>query len=155
MCTPLKTHTLLLALLVLICLLVLTAPPAFAQATAVNPTTVEFTASPDHAGAWLNGDAKVTEYRAVYFYASSDVTTATPVAVISIGKPAPNAAGAIAVTAASLPALFGGLAHGVVYKATIDTVGPSGSSRSTASGPFGFETRTAPGPASLVVVPGN
>lgn len=123
---------------------------ASAQSTIVNPTSLEFQASPDHSGKWLDGSDKVTEYRVEYFLDATDPTTGTPAGTVSLGKPTPDASGKVSVSQAGL---FASLSMaGVVYKATVLTVGPSGSSRSVASGPFGFETRVAPSPASAVVL---
>lgn len=124
------------------------ATSAFAQSIVVNPTTVEFQASPDHAGKWLDGTDKVTGYRADYFLAS-DTTMGTPAATVSLNKPTPDATGKVSVSTSAFPSA---LAADVVYKVIVVTVGPSGSTRSAASGPFGFETRVAPSPASAVVV---
>lgn len=73
---------------------------------------------------------------------------------VPLGKPAPSATGKITVTSTDTPTLFATpLGVGTLYRAAVDTVGPGGSARSAAtSNPFGFETRSAPAPATAVAV---
>ncbi len=70
----------------------------------------------------------VTSYRLDVFASGADPATATPVATVNLGKPAPDANGDITVDESSL---FSALAPGN-YLATVSAVGSGGSSRSAA-----------------------
>lgn len=127
----------------------------YAQATipnlVLNPTTVAFTASPDHAAtAPLSGEALVTRYEGRYFTldaAGNIPAGATPAFVVDYGKPTPGAGNTITLTNA-----LGGMLPNTAYRLIVFAVGPGGEAESNASNPFGRETRSAPRPASSVVV---
>lgn len=103
----------------------LTAAPAASSAPSPDPQPlpaprfVAFTASADH--------AVVTRYELEIFASGSTPGTATPVAALNLGKPAPSG-GEITVDCS---AFFAGLASGN-YQATVTAIGSSGSSRSAA-----------------------
>lgn len=102
----------------------------------------------------VTGQPKVVRYDIAYFDEAVDVTTGTPISVTSLGKPTPNAQGAIwfgAGTSTPLPAY----PLGRRLKAVIDAVGQGTlrSSRGTAntSNPFGQSAPpTAPAAPSQV-----
>jgi chitinase len=83
------------------------------------PTGVAFTASVD--------DATVTSYQIDVFAPGVDTTTATPIASINGGHPAPDATNTITI---SVPSFFSALAPGN-YQLTVSAVSPSGLGRST------------------------
>lgn len=83
------------------------------------PTTAVFQASADDA-------TRVDSYRLDVFANGANPAVATPVGSISLGKPAPDAAGTITVNEA---AFFAALAPGS-YIATVTAIGPGGSARS-------------------------
>lgn len=117
-------------------LFVLLGAPAFAQTTTVlNPSTVIFTASPDH-NATIGGTAVVSNY-VLEVYDGTTLVRST-----DLGKPTPNASNDI-----SAPLTNAGLAKNKVYTAFVVAVGPGGSARSaTGSSPFAWPD--APRPAS-------
>lgn len=92
----------------------------------------------------------VARYDILYFAEGANVATATPVTTTAIGKPAPNAQGAIwfgAGTATPLPAY----PLGQRLKAVVVAVGPGGLASprgaTNTSNPFGQST-PAPAPAA-------
>lgn len=93
------------------------------SASTSRPTTVVFTASPDHA-------TLVTSY-VVAIYRAADPVTATPVASRDIGKPTPSG-GDISV---DITTLVSPLAAGNYY-AVVRSVGSGGSTTSTPSAAF-------------------
>lgn len=110
-------------------LLVLLVSPSSAQTTVViNPTTVFFTPSTDHATVLSDGTAIVTRYELRLFLKGA----ASPVQVFSLGKPTPTA-DLITVTN---PAWFTALALNAEAFAKVAAVGPGGEGVSSASGPF-------------------
>ena len=121
---------LLCILSVLIVILTLAAPVA-AQ-TVVNPTTVVFTASADHATLGLDGQPLVTNYE-LRIYVQTPLGQ-TPAFVSDIGKPTPGAANVISVLNA---AWFTGLTPNVKYIARVVAIGPTGEGVSNDSNPFG------------------
>jgi hypothetical protein len=87
-----------------------------------TPWMVVFAASADHA------TTKVTSYVVDVFASGANVTTATPLASINLGKPTPNASGDISVDETTfLKALAVGN-----YLTTVSAVGPGGKARSAA-----------------------
>ena len=88
-----------------------------------TPTTLVFTASPDHA-------TLVTSYT-VALYRASDPVTATPVASKSLGKPTPSNN----EISASISDIVNPLPAGSYY-AVVTAVGSGGSARSSPSSPF-------------------
>jgi hypothetical protein len=91
-----------------------------APTSTAAPTAVAFHASADH--------ATVTSYRFDVFASGADPATATPVATVNLGKPAPDANGDITSNQA---ALFNALPAGN-YQATVTAIASGGSSRSPA-----------------------
>src|SRR5688572_22693560 len=106
----------------LFCLLAL---PVSAQVI-VNPTKVDFPASPDQTVTFGGVDV-VTKYELVIARQS---LPNTPVSTTDLGKPTP-VGGVISVP---LPA---GLPNNTVLLATVRTIGPGGTTPSVASDPFG------------------
>jgi len=88
-------------------------------ATQPPPTGVIFQASVDH--------ATVTSYRVEVFAAGADPNTATAIATIDVGKPAPNASNDISV---SIPSFFQALAPGN-YQLTVAALNGAQFTRST------------------------
>lgn len=112
---------------------VICAMPYLAGAQAVSdPQAVEFDPSPQHSAVDGSGAALVTRYDlSVYNPGGS-----TPLRTVSLGKPSPGGDGKIRV--AFLALMTPPLATGVMYEAKIITVGPGGSTPSTASNGFTF-----------------
>lgn len=114
-----------------------------------NPVLAEHNATDPVTGApnW-----QITRYDILYFAESVDVTTGSPIQTTSIGKPTPNAQGAIwfgAGTSTPLPAY----PLGQRLKAVVVAVGPGGSSprgAAATSNPFGQA-----GPAPVPTAPSN
>lgn len=108
----------------LLCLLaLLIAAPLSAQT--LNPTRVEFTASPDHSTT-IGTTAVVTKYE-VLIVRQTD--TGTILSVTDIGKPTPVAN----VINVAVP---GSLPNNTLLQAAIRTTGPGGASTSVLSDPF-------------------
>ena len=139
----------LVALVLVLLLPLLPAASARAQAPplTLNPTTVEFTASPDHAATGLDGQPVVTNY-VLRVYVSTDVALSTVVATLDIGKPAPNTQNTISVTNA---VWFAALTPRTKYVATVAAKGPSGEGVSAVSNPFGNQGPPAAGGTPNVV----
>ena len=83
-------------------------------------TRVAFTASTDH-------DTIVTSYLLEVFASGADVNTASPIASVDLGKPAPDVNRDITVDET---AFFNALAPGS-YIVTVSAVAPEGSARCT------------------------
>lgn len=128
-----RTSLCLAALLVLA-----SALPVSAQTTTLNPSTVTFTASPDHTTT-LGGTAVLTSY-VVEVYDGASLVKST-----DVGKPTPAANGDITVPLSSQS-----LAKNKVFTAQVAAVGPGGTSRSAPSNPFAYPG--APAAASSVRV---
>lgn len=96
------------------------------SAQTLNPTHVEFTASPDHA-ATIGTQAIVTKYELLVVRQSAPTTPVVP--VVDLGKPTPSA-GAITVP------VPGGLPNNTLLQVSIRTVGPGGTTASALSDPF-------------------
>lgn len=109
----------------LACLLALVPLTASAQVI-VNPTSIEFTASADHA-ATFGGSALVTKYELVVVRQSAPTV---PVVVTDLGKPTP-AANVITVP------VPGGLPNNTVLQVSVRTTGPGGVTAGVLSDPFG------------------
>jgi hypothetical protein len=127
--------------------------PIVAQAqTVVNPTAIEFTASPTHNSTDpLTGEALLTRYDAKYYLASAcnpTCPTTTPAFTINLAKPAP-VAGKITVSN-----VFQGLVLNTPYKAVVVAVGPGGTSpQAQGDLPFGNRGPLAPpAPVSEVAI---
>jgi hypothetical protein len=98
-----------------------TAPATVTVATSVSPPTgVVFQASTDHA-------TLVTSYELRVFSNGANPATATPLAKVNVGKPAPATNGDITV---SQPTFFSNLATGT-YVAAVAAIGSGGMSTST------------------------
>jgi len=101
-----------------------------AQTPVVNPLTVTFTASADHAATLPDGTAMVTRYEIRHF-----LTGATsPVQVGNLAKPAPVSGVITASITGSLASLP--FSPTQVYTAKIAAIGPTGEGVSAASNPF-------------------
>lgn len=108
------------------------AVPAFAQATVINPVTVEFLASVDHATLGLDGAPLVASYEMRIFV--QNPLGSTPIFSTSLGKPTPGAGNLISITNA---VWFSGLTPNVKYVAKVAAIGPTGEGVSALSNPFG------------------
>lgn len=116
---------------VALCAFVLVALPSFVHGqTVIDPVMVEFTPSPDHSAALLDGSPIVASYE---LQAIAQNATGAIAITKGLGKPAPNSQGLIA---AMVPE-FATLTPGAVYTATVSAVGPGGRTASAPSGPFG------------------
>lgn len=128
---------------VVFALLLAWCPAAVAQTVVLNPTTVEFDPSPDHALNGLDGAPLVTRYQLEMFLEGAVL----PFSVQDLGKPSPGPDGKIRIVNASW---FVALAMNVRYVAKVLTIGPTGVGVSDPSNPFG---RTGPPrPVSGLVV---
>lgn len=103
------------------------------QANVQNPTTFEFTPSPDH-NTSENGVALVTRYDLEVYNAANAVAT-----TINAGKPTP-VNNLITNTSLLRPATVG-LPAGT-YTAKVAAVGPGGTARSASSNPFDLTPRS-------------
>jgi hypothetical protein len=113
--------------------------------TAVNPTKVEFSPSPNHNDVSpLDGTALVTRYE-LRVYPQGQTTVA---AIQDLLKPAP-ANGVIDVTL-DPAAVVSKLATDALYVARVAAIGPRGEGVSGLSNPFGFAGTTPPGAPSTV-----
>lgn len=120
------------------------AASARAQTVVVNPVTVEFAPSSDHAVIALDGQPMVARYE-MRIYVETPLGP-TPAFTQDIGKPTP-VAGKITVTNA---VWFSGLTPNTRYVAKVAAVGPTGEGVSDPSNPFGLVG--APTAPTLVVV---
>lgn len=112
------------------CALVLLALwPAVADAqTTLNPSTVEFTPSADHAVTLPTGEPAVTSYRfEIWVQGATAAWSSVP-----LDKPTPEADGKIRAT----PALLLAVPVGQIYVAHVVAVGPAGEGRSDPSNAF-------------------
>ena len=106
--------------------------PALAQPV-LDPNFLEFTASADHDGVGTNGAPLVQRYDFLLYALGSP----TPVLVVGLGKPAPDAARTIRI---ALSAILSPLpAGGITYEVRIAAVGPGGSTPSSPSNGFTFQ----------------
>ena len=126
------------ALIVCVVALLLAAP-VFAQGLVTNPTKVVFTASADHALNGLDGQPLVTRYDLRMFLEGAS----SPVQVIDLGKPTPDAENTITVENAAWFAA-GALTPNVRHVAKVAAVGPTGEGLSGESNPFGTTAPPAP-----------
>jgi hypothetical protein len=116
---------------------------ARAQTVAINPQTVEFTASADHAALSLDGSPMVTRYEIRMYVEATPLGSA--IATQDLGKPTPDGTNKISVTN---PVWFAGLTPRTRYVAKVAAIGNSGEGLSTISNPFG----NVPAPASPTAV---
>jgi hypothetical protein len=126
-----RLRYLVLSVLLMLAGLALLAPVAGAQTAVVNPVTVEFTPSADHAVLALDGSPMVTKYEMRIFVETP--LGPTPSFTTDIGKPTP-VAGKITITNA---VWFSGLTPNTRYVAKVAAVGPTGEGVSDPSNPFG------------------
>lgn len=115
----------LLAITVL--MLLVTASEALSQV--INPRTVEFTASADHAVVLADGSPKVTGYEVRYYLSGAQ----SPVQSINIGKPTPGAQQKISVALDLTGVPFDPVQQYVVRVAAL---GPTGEGVSDPSNSF-------------------
>ena len=125
-----RVRYLILSLVLMLAGLALFAPIAGAQTAVVNPKTVEFVPSADHAVVALDGSAMVARYE-LRMYLETNQTT--PISVTDLGKPVP-VANLISVTN---PVWFAGLTPNTKYVAKVAAIGPTGEGVSDPSNPFG------------------
>lgn len=109
----------------------------------VNPTTIEWDPSPDHAGLGLDGQPLVASYRVDIYLESNQ---AAPALTFDAGKPAP-VSGKITIIN---PAWFAVPIANVRYVAKVAAVGPTGIGQSVPSNPFGMTGPPAPPGAPTV-----
>lgn len=124
---------------------------ASAQTPLVNPTTVEFDPSPDHAA--LNaGGAPVVQRYELRLYRSGESLAAGRA---DLGKPAPEGDGKIRVNFSSLLAPWP--PPDGAYEARVAAMGPSGEGESPTSNTFAFSTAppTPPPPCSYALSPAS
>lgn len=122
-----------------LCILGALVGPASAQTPVLNPTEIDFPASPDHDATYpISGQLKLTGYE-VRIFPNAAPTTGTPVQTIPVGKPVPvNGRIVVSGVLANVP-------QNELLKAVIVAVGPGGTSTSSpASGPFARETLIPP-----------
>lgn len=124
-----RLRYLVLALVLMAAGSLLLAQVAGAQVT-VNPRTVEFVPSADHALLSIDGSPIVARYELRMFLETDPVT---PLFITDLGKPSP-VANLITVTN---PVWFAGLTPHTKYIARVAAVGPTGEGVSDPSGPFG------------------
>lgn len=115
---------------------------AFAQGPALKSVT--FQASPDHNLTLTGGLVVVQRYELVLVKSG----TTAPVATLDLGKPTPDANGAIALTNVPLPAAL----PSADYVGRLAAVGPGGRSADLVSPPFPKAGLPAV-PTGLVIIP--
>lgn len=110
---------------------------ASAQPT-FNPTTVVFTASPDHNATFADGTKVVTGYRLKHYLSGAT----SPIMTVDLCKPTPNATSVITVVNTSAPCTTGGLLFATpllvntTYVAKVTAYGPGGESLPSAASNF-------------------
>jgi hypothetical protein len=118
---------------------------ALLQVNPANPSTIEFTASTDHAALDTNGQPILTRYD-VEIYTST--AAATPTKTQGIGKPTP--VGGV-ITFTQLATITSGLPFAPGYVAKVVAVGPGGATRSGFSNPFDLTAKVPGAPGTPVV----
>ena len=114
------------------------ASSAAAQSVLVNPTTIQFAPSADHAVVLPDGQPMVTGYEARYALEGS----ATVICATSLGKPTPVSS----LISMPLPLSCVPVSQSARYVVRVAAVGPTGSGLSGPSGPFAFVgSPSAPG----------
>lgn len=130
-----------LGYVVLAFLLLAFASSAFAQTTVINPTTIVFNPSADHASV-IDGQPVVAKYELRIFVSGASTSTA----VQDLGKPVP----VVGVITAPLNVTVLPLSSTIKYVAYVAAIGPTGEGVSGASNLF---MRVGPpGAPSLPVV---
>lgn len=117
--------------LIAVFIVVAAAQPAAGQ-TLLDPTTAEFSPSPDHDTTLPDGTSMVDHYE-LYFYQAG---ATQPLQTVWLGKPAPDSDGLIRANFST--ALVPTPPAGVTYDATVGAVGPTGTGVSSASNTFEF-----------------
>ena len=103
--------------------------PALAAAQhTLNPTSVEFTASADHAGILADGQPAVTRYQLEIYIKDAPA----PLTTVDLGKPTPDTVNRVSV----IPTVLIGLPVGQTYVARVTAIGPGGEGRSEPSNDF-------------------
>lgn len=114
-----------------------------ASAQTVNPRLVEFTPSADHSTTLSSGQPAVARYDLQVF----SIGATAPFHTVDMGKPAPQSDGFIRYDfSGGVP---GWPLPGGTYEARVAAVGPAGTSQSTPSNSFTFQTTTPPPPDCL------
>lgn len=113
-----------------------------ASAQTVNPTTLEFTASPDHNAVSTSGTPLLSRYDLQYFLPGAS----QPYQTQSLGKPTPGGAGDIRIPVSSLSSVP---SQGIVTEARVVSVGPFGQAPSDPSNQFMFADEVPPCSYSL------
>ena len=128
------------------------ASPLAAQ-TVTNPTTLQFTASPDHNATTSDGQALVSRYDLSFY----TVGGTSPLLTYSLGKPTPDASNTITVSLDAVVTTWP--PPGVTYEARVTAVGPGGSSDSLPSNTFSMGltcgSTLASGSASVAAAAGT
>ena len=132
---------------------VLLLPVSLLAQPVANPTTLEFTVSPDHnVVSPVTQTPILTNYQGKVYKASACSTTApfvctgTPDFTLQFNKPAP------VNNTITLTNIFGGLVLNTLYRIVVEAVGPGGASAAPGDRPFGRETLAAPAPVAAVTV---
>lgn len=110
--------------------LVLSASVVSAQTVTIDPTTLQFTASPDHTATNIDGTFVVASYQ---FDAVAPNSIGAIAITLGLGKPTPDASNIVTL---NLATTFATLTPNATYYATVTAVGPSGSGVSAQSNPF-------------------
>lgn len=100
-----------------------------------NPTALEFNASPDHSAVDFAGTPLLSHYEVQFFMTGA----AQPFQTASMGKPQPGTGGIVRYSLSQLGALP---SSGIVYQARVAAIGPGGSTFSSMSNQFLFDTGT-------------
>lgn len=132
--------------LISVLLLVVTATPIAAQSYVINPTLVQFTASPDHAVILPNTQPMVERYE-IRFFAQG---AAAPFQSASLGKPTPNVDNVIQTSVVSVLASIP-FDPKLQYVARVAAIGSTGEGVSDDSNPFGVASKPQ-APANVVLV---
>ena len=125
-----------IALLLVVALSLAIGPTALDMAqtsVAVNPTTVQFTPSADHAALNVDGTPVVTRYD-LRVYVPTILTTI--VFTQTLGKPTPGTDGTIQASLGT--GIVAALVKNTQYVAEVVAIGPYGEGVSTPSNPFGY-----------------
>jgi len=123
--------------------------PAVPGGVVTNPTQICFTASPQHNTLDLDTPV-VTSYKVALCPEGADASSCTPIAApVDIGKPTPTAQGKIF---AQRNDIFAGAVVGSKYIAVAIVSGPAGSTRYSASNPFGIPANLIPQAGAGTVV---
>ena len=110
----------------------------------INPTTVEFDPSADHARMGLDGQPLVARYELRIFAQGA----AQPITVYDLGKPEPGGNGKITIVNRNY--FLTALLMNVPYTGRVSAIGPTGEGVSDPSNPFG--NQGPPAAAGSVVV---